>query len=151
ARYARSAPPMAPDPVARLGKASLGLPLGAGAAEAALAARARRERGDLAPGGAGDGRDHQLRDAVAAPDARRLAPEVDEQHLHLAAVVGVDRARRRQRASTSSPSAWPFRSPSTVRASASGRKRRRLTRRTSSLVTASMPAATSSSGTSRPK
>ena len=53
-------------------------------------ARSRRAR-RLLPDHAGDGRDDELRDAVAAADADRLAAEVHEQHLHLAAIVGVDR------------------------------------------------------------
>jgi hypothetical protein len=61
--------------------------------EAASAPARRRELDDLEPAGAGDRRDDQLRDAVAPPDVEVLAAEIDHQHLDLAAVVGVDRAR----------------------------------------------------------
>ena len=57
-----------PDPVARLGKASLGLHREpTGTTEAAFAARARGQRGRLAPCDARDRADDELRDSVAAP------------------------------------------------------------------------------------
>lgn len=42
--------------------------------------------------GAGHGADHQLSDAIAAADVKWFLSVVDEEHLHLAAVVGVDGA-----------------------------------------------------------
>ena len=48
----------------------------------------------LDEGDAGDGRDDELCNAHAPRDRERLAPEIDQEHLHLAAVVGVDRAGR---------------------------------------------------------
>jgi hypothetical protein len=41
-----------------------------------------------------DRRHHQLGDPVAAPDGERLGPVVDEDHPHLAAIIGIDRTRR---------------------------------------------------------
>ena len=43
-----------------------------------------------------DGGDDELRDAVAARDAERLAAVIDQDDFDLAAIVGVDRARRVQ-------------------------------------------------------
>jgi len=42
--------------------------------EAALAPRGRGQLGDRFPLDTGDGRDHQLRDSVAAPNRERLLP-----------------------------------------------------------------------------
>ena len=39
-------------------------------------------------------RHHHLRDAVAAADLERRVAVIDEDHLDLAAIVGIDRARR---------------------------------------------------------
>ena len=39
-------------------------------------------------------RGHQLRDALAAADLEGFAAEIGEDHLHLAAIVAVDRAGR---------------------------------------------------------
>ena len=247
-RCARCAPPMAPrTPRAALGRASRRFApaplhgagraravLAAGAAEAAVAACGRGEVLDFLPGDGDDGGDHELRDAVAATDADGGTAEVDEQHLDLAPVVGVDRpgrveerqavavretaarpdlplvpgrdghreprrheaplagaqhdvggdvgrevhagrsgrhvARQRKRVRspphaahtdphgarphscrTSSFSFSPRRSPRTVRARVPGRKRRFATWTMSSLRTPSMPRATSSMETSRPK
>src|SRR5437899_10761069 len=108
ARCARCAPPMAPrTPRASLGEASLrfapapqhgaGLGPGAvfvGAAEASVSAGAGGQLLHFLPCDARDGRHDQLRDAVAAADADGGAAEVDEQHLDLAPVVGVDRPGR---------------------------------------------------------
>ena len=68
--------------------------LAAGTAEAAVAACGRGEVLDFFPGDGDDGGDHELGDAVAATDADGGAAEVDEQYLHLAPVVGVDRPGR---------------------------------------------------------
>src|SRR5260221_12837719 len=62
-------------------------------AEAAGAAPARRQRGDLVEGDAADRRDDQLGDALAALQHDRLAAEIAEADLELAAIVGDDRAR----------------------------------------------------------
>src|ERR1700732_4835680 len=42
------------------------------------------------------GRNHHLRDALAAPDRKRRVAVVDQEHADLAAIIGVDRARRIQ-------------------------------------------------------
>src|SRR5579863_16488 len=60
-------------------------------AEAALAAAAAVERLGLLPFDALHPRDHQLRDAVPAPQRERLGAQIDQQHADLAAVVAVDR------------------------------------------------------------
>ena len=50
--------------------------------------------GDLAESRLEHRRRHQLRDPLAAADLERLAAEVGEDHLHLAAIIVVDRSRR---------------------------------------------------------
>ena len=41
-------------------------------------------------------REHELRDPHAARHRKRLRPEIDQDHLHFAAIIGIDRARRVQ-------------------------------------------------------
>ncbi len=65
------------------------------AAEAAGAAHARVQLGDLDHVGRVDALDDQLRDAVALGDGVVGVAVVEEQDLHLPAVVGVDDARAR--------------------------------------------------------
>src|SRR5260221_14327057 len=62
-------------------------------AEAADAAPARRVRGDLVEGDGAARRDDQLGDALAALQHDRLAAEIGEDDVDLAAIIGVDRAR----------------------------------------------------------
>src|SRR6185369_6732883 len=75
----------------------------ASAATARLAASRAKPNGtpfcciEVVPLDKGDGahrRHHHLGDAVAAPDLENLVAEVDQDHLDLAAIVGVHRARR---------------------------------------------------------
>src|SRR3546814_1468262 len=40
------------------------------------------------------GRRDELRDPLTAPHFERLATQIGQDHLHLAAIIGVDRARR---------------------------------------------------------
>src|SRR5690349_2692985 len=64
----------------------------AGRAEAPRAALCLRQCIDLFEMGARHRRDDELCDAIAPRDAKRLAPVIDEDDLHLAAIVGVDGA-----------------------------------------------------------
>lgn len=69
--------------------------VGAGAAEAAGAADALLELGDLDHVGGVDALDDELGDAVALADRKVGVAVVEQQHFHLAPVVGVDDARAR--------------------------------------------------------
>jgi hypothetical protein len=62
--------------------------------EAAAAAGCLVQGLQLGPVGQGDRGQHQLRDAIAAPNRERLASRVHQDHLDLAAVVRVDGAGR---------------------------------------------------------
>ena len=63
---------------------------------AAVAAVRTRQSVDLDEAGALDPLEDQLRDAVATLERDRLVRvEVDQQHLDLATISGVDRARAR--------------------------------------------------------
>ena len=53
-----------------------------------------RQAPDLAEARLEHRRRHQLRDPLAPPDLERLAAEIGEDHLHLAAIIVVDRAGR---------------------------------------------------------
>src|SRR5262249_32840503 len=64
------------------------------AAKASRAALGGPQGVRLLPGDPDDGGDHELCDPIAAADASGLVPEIGEQHLDLAAVVGIDRAWR---------------------------------------------------------
>src|SRR5580700_5072762 len=66
----------------------------AGRAEAAGAARRGIEVEGLDDVGADDRRDHQLGYSFPARNGERRAAEIDQDHHDLAAIVGVDRARR---------------------------------------------------------
>src|SRR6185437_8979445 len=68
----------------------------AGRAEAAFPPRGLVELRRLPPVRLADRRDHQLGDAVAAADGEILLAQVDQDHLHLPAIVGVDGAGRVQ-------------------------------------------------------
>src|SRR5579863_10054296 len=56
-------------------------------------APARRKVGDRLPGDAAHRRHDQLSDALAARDGDALTAEIGEDDAHLAAIIGVDRAR----------------------------------------------------------
>src|ERR1700761_5017195 len=70
--------------------------LASGGPEAAGAAHRLVQALDLGPGGLDERRDDQLADAFAAPDDEILFAVIDQDHLHLAAVVGIDGAGRIQ-------------------------------------------------------
>src|SRR5262245_24604796 len=61
-------------------------------AKAALPSRRATKLGDRLDAHMLDASDHQLGDALAATDHKRLRPEIDQQNLHLAAIVGVEGA-----------------------------------------------------------
>src|SRR5262245_13465837 len=61
-------------------------------AEAALPSRRAAKLGDRRDAHMLDASDHPLCDALAATDHKRLRPEIDQQNLHLAAIVGVEGA-----------------------------------------------------------
>src|SRR5947209_11434241 len=61
-------------------------------AEAAGAARALGQPGDLIEGDAADRRDDELGDALAALQHDGLAAEIGEDDVDLATIIGVDRA-----------------------------------------------------------
>src|SRR5262245_65577457 len=61
-------------------------------AEAALPSRRAAKLGDRLDAHMLDASDHQLGDALAATDHKRLRPEIDQQNLQLAAIVGVEGA-----------------------------------------------------------
>src|SRR5262245_51722226 len=71
-------------------------PLHACRTKAAASARRVRQRIDLLEMNGRDAGHDQLRDAIAARDAERLGTVIDQDHLHLAAIVGVDCAGRVQ-------------------------------------------------------
>src|SRR5258708_10085694 len=70
--------------------------LAPGRPEAAAAAVGCGKRGCGNEFGADDGRDHHLCDTLAASDHERHRAVVDQEHADLAAVVGVNPARRVQ-------------------------------------------------------
>jgi hypothetical protein len=67
----------------------MGLGCPARGTEPARAAVRGRGGGGLDEGDALAARNHELRDALAAGDGERAVAQVDEQHLHLAAVVAI--------------------------------------------------------------